>query len=133
VSTPQTASPPAPAAPEEAGARWALAAAIDERLPLPPSIEPDTTRAERRLAMWMDVGAFRGIAGRPDRVDERLRPLGINARQLTALLGERRGSVERRLAQAPWYHRISAASTRILTGHGAATPRGLPNEPRFLQ
>jgi type 2 lantibiotic biosynthesis protein LanM len=116
-----------------AGDRWALAAGIDERIPITTSLEVDAERAARRLDMWMDVGTFRGLAGSRPGLDERLTPLGIDLRQLADLLGERYEALDRRIAGRPWRDRLTTGYSLVLKGGDPTRDPKPPEELGFVR
>lgn len=81
---------------------WHLAASLGERKEAGVPTEVDTVRGEKRLDMWLEVGA---LAGDRDTLDERLTPLGVTTDELVAMLGETSQSLADRLGAEPEWHR----------------------------
>src|SRR5207248_1601213 len=68
---------------------------------------PDERRARQRLEWWTELVAFRGPE---EDLDGKLRPLGMTAGQLAALLGEREDDLSHRLRAAPeWFRWFARA------------------------
>jgi type 2 lantibiotic biosynthesis protein LanM len=90
---------------------WQLAAFGQERLETSAPDPPDERRARQRLEWWTELVAFRGPE---EDLDGKLRPLGMTAGQLAALLGEREDDLSHRLRAAPewlrWFARAWEAA-----------------------
>ncbi|HMC04370.1 MAG TPA: type 2 lanthipeptide synthetase LanM, partial [Actinomycetota bacterium] len=86
---------------------WQLAAFGRERLETSAPDLPDERRARQRLQWWTELVAFRGPE---EDLDRKLRPLGMAAGQLAALLGEREDDLSQRLRAAPeWFRWFARA------------------------
>lgn len=81
---------------------WHRATNLRDRLDGGAPLQVDPVRAEKRLAMWLEVPS---LAGDPDTLDERLAPLGVTRDELFALLGETDASLAARFAREPEWHR----------------------------
>ena len=77
---------------------WQLAAFGRERLETSAPDLPDEGRARQRLQWWTELAAFRGPE---EDLNGKLRPLGMAAGQLAALLGEREDDLSQRLIRLP--------------------------------
>jgi hypothetical protein len=116
---------------------WELATFAAERIQhIAAPTETDQEKGERRFGCWRRMAPFRGT---PQEVETRLSPFGVNATELTALLGESPESLRTRLGDEPsWSHAFTAAWRKRQPGLGdiarqPAGQGGLPESLGFLE
>ncbi|HKS47040.1 MAG TPA: type 2 lanthipeptide synthetase LanM family protein [Amycolatopsis sp.] len=116
---------------------WELAASVADRSGQVPPAGTDRERGAERFDLWTRMVPFRGT--QPE-VESALSPFGVDATELTTLLGESQRSLRARLEDEPTWSRTFVAAWRTYhTGNGtpAADRRGqdddLPDDLAFLE